>query len=53
MIDMVLGDYLKSQDIDIFTLYKIAKHCDELVPDGNGRYKNPDLVQIFILTKGY
>ena len=31
-----LGDYLKEEDIDIFNLYKIAKHCDELVPDGRG-----------------
>ena len=23
-------------DIDIFSLYKIARYCDELVPDGKG-----------------
>ena len=31
-----LGDFLKSTDIDKFSLYKIAKYCDELVPDGKG-----------------
>ena len=31
-----LGDYLKAQDIDKYSLYKISKYCDELVPDGKG-----------------
>ena len=31
-----LGDYLQSEDIDKYSLYKIARHCDELVPDGKG-----------------
>jgi predicted phage tail protein len=31
-----LGDYLKSTDIDKYSLYKISKYCDELVPDGKG-----------------
>jgi len=31
-----LGDYLLSTDIDKFSLYKVAKYCDELVPDGKG-----------------
>ena len=31
-----LGDFLKSTDIDKYSLYKISKYCDELVPDGKG-----------------
>tara|TARA_E500000178_G_scaffold352223_1_gene415184 strand:+ start:483 stop:6443 length:5961 start_codon:yes stop_codon:yes gene_type:complete len=31
-----LGDYLEAGDIDKYSLYKIARHCDELVPDGKG-----------------
>ena len=31
-----LGQYIKSTDIDKYALYKISKHCDELVPDGKG-----------------
>jgi hypothetical protein len=31
-----LGDYLRSTDIDKYSLYKISKYCDELVPDGKG-----------------
>lgn len=31
-----LGKYLKSTSIDKYALYKIAKYCDELVPDGKG-----------------
>ena len=31
-----LGDFLLAADIDKFSLYKVAKYCDELVPDGKG-----------------
>ena len=31
-----LGDFLEAQDIDKYSLYKISKYCDELVPDGKG-----------------
>ena len=31
-----LGDFLLESDIDKFSLYKVAKYCDELVPDGKG-----------------
>ncbi len=46
-----LGDYLKESDIDIFTLYKIAKHCDELVPDGKGGQEPRFRANVY-LTKG-
>ena len=31
-----LGGFLDEIDIDKYALYKIAKYCDELVPDGKG-----------------
>jgi len=31
-----LGEWLKTADIDKYSLYKIARYCDELVIDGKG-----------------
>ena len=31
-----LGNFIKESDIDHFALYQIARHCDELVPNGRG-----------------
>ena len=31
-----LGTWLKKDDIDIYALYRIARYCDEEVPDGEG-----------------
>lgn len=31
-----LGDFIKTSDLDIYALYKIARYCDELVDDGFG-----------------
>ena len=31
-----LGDFIEESDIDKYALFQIAKHCDELVPDGKG-----------------
>jgi hypothetical protein len=31
-----VGEYVQVSDIDIYSLYKIARYCDELVPDGKG-----------------
>ena len=31
-----LGDFLEAGDLDKYALYRIAKYCDELVPDGKG-----------------
>jgi len=31
-----LGDFLEAEDLDKYALYRIAKYCDELVPDGKG-----------------
>ena len=31
-----LGEWLQAEEIDKYALYRIARYCDELVPDGNG-----------------
>jgi hypothetical protein len=31
-----LGEWISVNDIDKYSLYRIAKYCDELVPDGRG-----------------
>jgi predicted phage tail protein len=31
-----LGEFIDEADIDKYALYQIARHCDELVPDGKG-----------------
>lgn len=34
-----LGEYLDAEAIDKWTLYSIARYCDELVPDGFGGFE--------------
>lgn len=31
-----LGEWIEEGDVDIYSLYRVAKYCDELVPDGKG-----------------
>ena len=31
-----IGQFIDKSQIDIYELFRIAKYCDELVPDGNG-----------------
>jgi len=45
-----LGDFLKDQDIDKFTLFRIARYCDELVSDGKGG-QEPRFTANLYLTK--
>ena len=45
-----LGGYIEDIDIDKYSLYKIAKYCDELVPDGNGN-EEPRFRANIYLTK--
>ena len=45
-----LGDFLKDADIDKFSLYRIARYCDELVPDGKGG-QEPRFTANLYLTK--
>ena len=34
-----LGDWLNEDEIDKYALYRIARYCDELVPDGAGGFE--------------
>jgi predicted phage tail protein len=34
-----LGEWLNENEIDKYALYRIARYCDELVPDGNGGFE--------------
>ena len=34
--DYGIGDFVQESDIDKYSLYQIARYCDELVDDGNG-----------------
>lgn len=34
-----LGNWISETDIDKYALYRIARYCDELVPDGKGGYE--------------
>ena len=45
-----LGDFLKDTDIDKFSLYRIARYCDELVPNGKGG-QEPRFTANLYLTK--
>ena len=33
------GEWVKISDIDIYSLYRVSKYCDELVPDGKGGFE--------------
>ena len=44
------GEWIESSDIDVYSLYKISKYCDELVEDGKGGYEPRFRANIF-LTK--
>ena len=45
-----LGDFLSQSDIDKYSLYRIARYCDELVPDGKGG-QEPRFTANLYLTK--
>jgi len=34
-----LGDYISEDDVDKWTIYELAKYCDELVSDGEGGFE--------------
>ena len=34
-----LGDHLKEDDIDKWTIYELSKYCDEMVSDGEGGFE--------------
>ena len=45
-----LGAFLEEQDIDKYSLYKIARYCDEPVPNGKGGWE-PRFTANLYLTK--
>lgn len=45
-----LGEWLKTSDIDKYSLYKIGRYCDELVSDGKGS-KEPRFTANLYLQK--
>lgn len=45
-----LGDYMKEVMIDKWTLYEIAKFCDELVDDGRGGQEKRFTCNVYIQT---
>lgn len=45
-----LGDWISVDDVDKYALYRIAKYCDELVPDGKGGLE-PRFTANIYLTK--
>ena len=45
-----LGTWINTSDIDKYALYRIARYCDELVPDGKGGTEPRFLANIY-LTK--
>jgi predicted phage tail protein len=45
-----LGAWLTEADVDVYSLYRIARYCDELVPDGAGGLE-PRFTANLYLTK--
>jgi len=43
-----LGTWINTSDIDKYALYRIARYCDELVPDGNGGTEPRFLANIYL-----
>lgn len=45
-----LGDYVRPEQVDKATLYKIGRYCDELVPNGIGGFEPRFVANIVINT---
>ena len=43
-----LGAFLKASQIDRFSLYRIARYCDDLVPDGKNGYEPRFTANLYI-----
>jgi hypothetical protein len=43
-----LGTWIETSDIDKYALYRIARYCDELVPDGKGGTEPRFLANIYL-----
>ncbi len=46
-----LGAYIEASQVDKWTLYEIAKYCDELVPDGRGGMEPRFTCNLIIQTR--
>lgn len=46
-----LGEYIEESDIDVFSLYEIARYCDEMVPDGKGGTEPRFTCNVYFQTK--
>jgi len=42
------GEWINASDIDVYSLYRISKYCDELVEDGKGGYEPRFRANIFL-----
>lgn len=42
------GEWIETSDIDVYSLYRISKYCDELVEDGKGGYEPRFRANIFL-----
>ena len=45
------GEWVKTSDIDIYSLYRVSKYCDELVPDGKGGFEPRFTANLYIFRK--
>jgi len=48
--DYGLGEFIQPSDIDKFSLYQIARYCDELVPDGKGGLEPRFTCNVYLST---
>ena len=46
-----LGEFLKAENVDKYSLYSIARYCDELVPDGEGGTEPRFTCNLYLSTK--
>ena len=45
-----LGNWISESDIDKYALYRIARYCDELVPDGAGGYEPRFTTNVYLTS---
>lgn len=46
------GEFIKKEDVDIYSLLPIAKYCDEMVPDGKGGTEKRFTFNAYINNRG-
>ena len=45
-----LGDWITEEDLNIYSFYRVARYCDELVPDGKGGMEPRFTCNIYLRT---